>query len=120
RTDLEPGELITAIELPQPMMFTRFYKIAKRQMDDISTVAAALALDLDPSGRVRDARFAFGGVAATPLRARAAEEAIIGQPWNLATVRRAQSALDRTLRPISDHRGSAEYRGERSEEHTSE
>src|SRR5207244_101465 len=96
---------------PLPL-YTRFYKMAKRQMDDISTVAAALSLELDQSGRVRDARFAFGGVAATPLRSTAAEEAIIGQPWNLATVRRAQAALERTLRPISDHRGSAEYRVE--------
>jgi len=113
RTALELGEMITAIEIPQPTnMFTRFYKMAKRRMDDISTVAAAFALELDSSGRVRTARFAFGGVAATPVRAVTAEEAIIGQAWNLATVRRAQSALARTLRPISDHRGSADYRVE--------
>jgi len=113
RTVLGPGELITAIEIPQPgPLFTRFYKMAKRQMDDISTVAAALALDIDASGRVRDARFAFGGVAATPLRASAAEEAVAGEAWNLSSVRRAQAALERTLRPLSDHRGSAEYRME--------
>jgi len=113
RTVLGPGELITAIEIPQPgPLFTRFYKMAKRQMDDISTVAAALALDIDASGRVRKARFAFGGVAATPVRASAAEEAVAGEAWNLSSVRRAQAALERTLRPLSDHRGSAEYRME--------
>jgi xanthine dehydrogenase small subunit len=69
-----------------------------------------MALDLDAAGRIRYARFGFGGVAATPLRASAAEEAVIGLPWNLAAVARAQAALDRTLRPIGDHRGSAEYR----------
>ena len=65
---------------------------------------------LDASGKVARARFAFGGVAAIPMRALSAEEAIVGQPWNEAAVERAQAALDRTLAPISDHRGSAEYR----------
>jgi xanthine dehydrogenase small subunit len=111
QTVMEPGEMITAIELPDhAASLTRFYKVAKRRMDDISTVAAAMALDLDGAGRVRHARFGFGGVAATPLRATAAEEAVIGLPWNLATVARAQAALDRSLHPIGDHRGSAEYR----------
>jgi xanthine dehydrogenase small subunit len=39
-----------------------------------------------------------------------AEEAILGHRWNEAAVERAQSALERTLQPIGDHRGSAEYR----------
>jgi xanthine dehydrogenase small subunit len=39
-----------------------------------------------------------------------AEETIVGQRWNEAAVERAQAVLQRTLAPISDHRGSAEYR----------
>ena len=55
------------VEIPKPLpQDLRFYKIAKRRLDDISTVAAAIAVDLDEGGRVRRARFAFGGVAATP------------------------------------------------------
>ncbi len=111
RTVLAPDELIMAIEVPKPLPgFVRFYKVAKRRMDDISTVAAAMAMDWDASGRIARVRFAFGGVAAVPLRAIAAEEAILGQRWNDAAVERAQAALDKTLLPISDHRGSAEYR----------
>jgi xanthine dehydrogenase small subunit len=115
RTALAPDELITAIEIPKPLPeFVRFYKVAKRRMDDISTVAAAMAIDWDKSGRIARARFAFGGVAAVPLRALAAEEVVIsphgGQRWNDADVERVQAALDQTLDPISDHRGSAEYR----------
>jgi xanthine dehydrogenase small subunit len=111
RTALDPGELITAIEIPKPLPeFVRFYKVAKRRMDDISTIAAALAMDWDTSGRISRVRFAFGGVAAVPLRASAAEEAVLGQRWNDAAVERAQAVLDKTLAPISDHRGSAEYR----------
>jgi len=79
-------------------------------VDDISTVAAGLSMEWDGSGRVKRAAFAFGGVAAVPLRVFAAEEAAIGQPWNDATVGRVQAVLERSLRPISDHRGSAEYR----------
>jgi xanthine dehydrogenase small subunit len=112
---LEAGELIEAVEIPKPLPeFVRFYKVAKRRMDDISTVAAAMAMDWDASGRISRARFAFGGVAAIPMRATASEEAVIeqrwGRRWNDAAVERAQAALERTIEPISDHRGSAQYR----------
>ncbi len=110
-TALARGELLTAVEIPKPLpASSRFYKVAKRRMDDISTVAAGFAIDLDATGRIMRARLAFGGVAPVPLRVEAAEEAMIGQRWNESTVRRVQSILARTLHPISDHRGSAEYR----------
>jgi xanthine dehydrogenase small subunit len=110
-TMLDRDELIVAIEIPKPLPeFIRFYKVAKRRTDDISTVASALAMDWDASGKIARARFAFGGVAAIPLRAFAAEEAVLGQRWNDSAVERAQTVLDRTLHPISDHRGSGEYR----------
>jgi xanthine dehydrogenase small subunit len=111
KTAMEPGDLITAVEVPKPLpRFVRYYKVAKRRLDDISTVAAAMALDVDPHGTVRHARFAFGGVAATPLRAIDAEAVVVDQPWNDAAVERVQAILDRTLQPMSDHRGSKEYR----------
>jgi xanthine dehydrogenase small subunit len=111
RTVLAPDELIAAVEIPKPLPeFVRFYKVAKRRMDDISTVAAAFAMDWDGKGKIARVRFALGGVAAIPLRALAAEDAVLGQRWNDAAVERAQAALDRTLQPMSDHRGSAEYR----------
>jgi xanthine dehydrogenase small subunit len=111
RTVLAQDELIAAVEIPKPLAeFVRFYKVAKRRMDDISTVSAAFAMDWDGKGKIARVRFALGGVAAIPLRASAAEDAVLGQRWNDAAVERAQAALDRTLRPMSDHRGSAEYR----------
>lgn len=113
RSALEPGDLIAAIEIPKPFpSFSRFYKVAKRRMDDISTVAAAFSTDLNSSGRIARMRFAFGGVGATPLRAYAAEEAMIGERWSAATVSRAQAVLHNILKPLSDHRGSAKYRVE--------
>ena len=110
-TVLEAAELIIAVEIPKPLSaFSRFYKVAKRRMDDISTVAAGFSMEWNPAGRIVRARFVFGGVAPVPLRVEAAEKAAIGERWNEATVRRVQTVLARTLNPIGDHRGSAEYR----------
>ncbi len=110
-TALGSDELLTSIEIPKPLPhFLRFYKVAKRRIDDISTVAAGFSMDWDASGRVTRARFAFGGVAAVPLRVNAAEEAVIGDRLTDATVRRIQTILEDALHPLTDHRGSAEYR----------
>ena len=64
----------------------RFYKVAKRRLDDISTVAAAMRSIRISAGRVRQARFAFGGVAATPVRA-SPPRSVIGQHLEPAAVR---------------------------------
>ncbi len=111
RTTLQSDEILVAVEIPKPLpQLLRFYKVSKRRLDDISTVSAAMAMDWDAGGRVRRARFVFGGVAATPLRVVDAEAAVNGQFWNDAALERVQRALDRTLTPISDARGSKEYR----------
>jgi xanthine dehydrogenase small subunit len=113
KTALQRGEILTTIEIPKPLpAFARFYKVAKRRLDDISTVAASMALDRDHAGRVRRARFAFGGVAATPLLVGEAAQAVNGQTWNEDAVERVQQVLERVLEPMSDHRGSKEYRRE--------
>ena len=106
-----PDELITTIRIPLPLApVTAFHKIAKRRFDDISSVAMAYALALDDDGRVASVRIGLGGVAATPLRATAAEEALRGQPWTRETVTAAADELARTGTPISDHRASESYR----------
>jgi len=111
QTALAPGELIVSILLPKPFpQHVRFFKVAKRRMDDISTVAAGFSIDLDSTGRVQRARLAYGGVAPVPLRAFKAEEALLGHPWEEPATHEAQQILERTLQPISDHRGSAAYR----------
>lgn len=111
KTALRPGEILTAIEIPKPWpQLLRFYKVSKRRLDDISTVAAAFAIDVEDGMRVRRSRFVYGGVAATPLRVTAVEDAVTGYVWNESAVERAQRTLDRTIAPISDVRGSKEYR----------
>ena len=107
----QPDELIKTIRLPLPLApVTAFHKIAKRRFDDISSVAVAYALRLDEERRVASVRIGLGGVAATPLRAVAAEEALHGRPWTRETVADAAEVLARAGTPMSDHRASEAYR----------
>jgi xanthine dehydrogenase small subunit len=112
-----PGELIKTIRIPLPLApVTAFHKIAKRRFDDISSVAVAFALTLDDDGAggvgglVASVRIGLGGVAATPLRAVAAEEALRGRPWTRETVTAAADELARAGTPVGDHRASERYR----------
>ncbi|MBW9109383.1 xanthine dehydrogenase small subunit [Microbacterium ureisolvens] len=114
-------ELIRTVRIPLPAhpgagragtgtgRITAFHKIAKRRFDDISSVAVAFALDVD-HGVVTAARIGLGGVAATPLRAYATEQALEGRRWNRATVAAASAVLQREGTPLDDHRASAAYR----------
>ena len=92
-----------------PSPVAAFHKVAKRRLDDISGVAVASALDV-ADGTVRRARIGLGGVAATPLRARATEEALEGRPWDRRTVDDAAAVLATEGTPIDDLRASAAYR----------
>ncbi|MEU7297876.1 FAD binding domain-containing protein [Streptomyces exfoliatus] len=105
-----PGELIRAVRVPLPLSpVTAFHKIAKRRFDDISSVAVAFALDIE-DGIVRTARIGLGGVAATPIRARATEAALEGEPWTAETVEAAAAVLRGEGTPMDDHRASSLYR----------
>ncbi|MCB1569382.1 MAG: FAD binding domain-containing protein, partial [Xanthomonadales bacterium] len=111
KTALARDELIVSIRLPRATTQTQgFYKIAKRQTDDISIVAACFAIELDGEGRVRHVRLAFGGVAATPVRAHAVEQALMGQILDTARIEATRNALSAAFSPLSDHRASADYR----------
>lgn len=105
-----PGELITRVRIPLPLApLTAFHKIAKRRFDDISSVAVAFALTVE-DGTVTRARIGLGGVAATPLRALATEDALVGAPWTAQSVAAASDVLRAEGTPMSDHRASADYR----------
>jgi xanthine dehydrogenase small subunit len=106
-----PGELIRSVRVPLPVVpVSGFLKVAKRRFDDISSVAVALALDVDGEGAVSRARIGLGGVAATPLRARATEEFLTGRPWSADTARAAGEVMAGEGTPLDDHRASAAYR----------
>ncbi len=105
-----PDELVRAVRVPLPLAgVTSFHKIAKRGMDDISSVAVGVALDV-VEGEVVRARIGLGGVAATPVRARDTEAALEGRPWTEDAVREAAEVMRGEGTPMDDHRASAAYR----------
>jgi xanthine dehydrogenase molybdopterin binding subunit/xanthine dehydrogenase small subunit len=115
KTLLAPGEIIREILLPRPALgkgVTRrseFYKVSKRRELDISIVAAAFSIDTDIKGVVRHARIAYGGVAATPVRARKAEAALEGRTLADAAAD-VSGLLAQEFKPIDDVRAGAEFR----------
>ena len=122
-TALRPDEVLGWIKVPKPLPkvrsktkassgeLCRVYKISKRFEDDISAVCLALNVQLE-GGYVVGASIGAGGVAATPVRARATQAALVGQPWTEVTVRSAMATLRAEFAPISDMRASGAYRSE--------
>ena len=112
KTMRQPDELIVAVRVPRLAGLQAAYKVAKRQTDDISIVAAVYAIELDPDQRVSRARLAYGGVAATPLRARRAEAVLLGRRLDEDTAADIGAILKGEFTPLDDHRASAGYRRE--------
>jgi xanthine dehydrogenase small subunit len=109
RQDRQPGEFVEAVSIPVSAPALRVYKLSKRFDQDISAVCGAFNVTLE-AGKVTEARIAFGGMAGTPKRARAAEAALIGQPWGEATLAAARDAMALDYQPMTDMRASASYR----------
>lgn len=106
----EADELIRAIRIPTPVApHARFYKIAKRRFDDISSVAVAISMQVS-DGQIRDVRIGVGGVAATPIRATDTEAALEGKTWSQETFDAAAQVMADVGTPLDDHRASAAYR----------
>lgn len=116
QTDLKASEVIVSVQIPRILplgavrRLSQSYKIGKRGTDDISIVAAAFTVDLDATHHIVQARLAYGGVAAIPIRAYEAESILAGKPWNIQTIEQIKPILRETFTPLSDLRGSASYR----------
>jgi xanthine dehydrogenase iron-sulfur cluster and FAD-binding subunit A len=111
RTARAADELIVAVELPRRAgLWTGSTKVAKRQTDDISIVAAAFALGIGPDARVTHARLAYGGVAAIPRRATRSEAFLLGRALDEDTLAQVAALLRVEFEPISDHRAGGDYR----------
>ena len=111
KQDREPGELVASIDVPRLREGDLFHcsKVSKRFESDISAVLGSFHLTLDGE-MVREARLAFGGMAATPKRAPHAEAALRGRPFTAPAVEDAAKALASDFTPLNDMRASAEYR----------
>ena len=113
QTVLQPGEFVERIRIPihGRRRHVHTYKVSKRFDQDISAVCGAYFLQLD-GNRVQDIRICYGGMAATPQRAKECERALQGAEWTQSSVEAAMSALDRDYNPIGDMRATGEYRGQ--------
>jgi xanthine dehydrogenase small subunit len=110
-TQLEPGEFIVSVTVPRARsgQCVASYKVSKRFDQDISGVCAAFSVQVE-GGRIVAARIAFGGMAAVPARARAAERALLGAAWESASIESAARALADDFQPLTDLRASSAYR----------
>ncbi|MCG7493596.1 xanthine dehydrogenase small subunit [Thalassobius sp. Cn5-15] len=111
KQDLHAGEFLESVTIPVPStaQLNAAYKISKRRDEDISAVAVGISVTVQ-AGQITDARIAYGGMAATPKRASAAEAALIGRPFGSATFEAAAQAVATDFQPLSDWRASADYR----------
>lgn len=110
-TALKGDELITSIVIPKksPGAIVRSYKVSRRKDLDIAAVSAGFHLKLDGT-TVREAVLAYGGMADRTKRAASAETFLKGKKWTRETVSGAMNLIDGDFKPISDVRGSAEFR----------
>jgi carbon-monoxide dehydrogenase medium subunit len=110
-TALKPNEVLTEIRIPLPPSGTgtAYHKMAHPASGYVVVSAGAL-VRLDASGRCASARIAIGGVASGPLRAKATETALEGQPLTAKTIAEAAAKAAEGSDPVEDLYASVEYR----------
>ena len=109
KTALRDGELLLRVRIPiVEGRRQAFRKVGTRRAQAISKVVLAASWRRDPDWR--DVRIAFGSVAATPIRALAAEAALEGAPPGAESIDRSVAALLGELHPIDDVRSTGAYR----------
>lgn len=111
RIDKRPDEVLVSVRFPLPGPGTHFgfEKVSKRTMLDIASVNSAARIETE-GDRIRAARLSAGGVAPIPLFLRSASASLEGQPMTAGAVRAACEVAQSEISPISDARGSADYK----------
>ncbi|MCC5978851.1 MAG: xanthine dehydrogenase family protein subunit M [Salinarimonas sp.] len=114
RTHLAPGEVLTRILLPPvpARCASHYLRFTPRREMDIAIAGVGGFVALDEAGTITTARIALASVAPKPIRAPSAEAALIGARLDDAAIAAAGAAAASDATPISDTRGSAEYRRE--------
>jgi xanthine dehydrogenase YagS FAD-binding subunit len=103
-TVLEPGDLVTHVTLPRPVAGSKqvYLKLRDRASYEFALASAAVVVTIT-GGNVTRARVALGGVGTKPWRSPEAEAALIGQPANQASFRKAAEAALRDAKPQSEN-----------------
>ena len=112
RTSLAPGEFVLEIRLPprSARSSDAYLRLIPRTEMDIAVVGAGVNLTLDAAGVVTQAHVALGAVAPTALLVPEAGAALVGSKLDEASLARLDAAARAACKPISDKRGTAEYR----------
>ncbi len=113
KTKLRAGSYVVAIHIPllQDNQHLFIHKISKRFEDDISACLVAVRLGLSADSTIiDDAKIGLGGMAAVPLLVENCQQALIGQPFKVASFEQAAKALPLDVSPMTDVRASREYR----------
>jgi CO/xanthine dehydrogenase FAD-binding subunit len=110
-TVLQRGELLVSLHFPPPVANSgaHYLRFIPRNEMDIAVAGAGVSVVLD-NGNIKEARVALASVAPTPLFVAAAGEAIAGKPANEDTIRIASGIARDAAKPITDMRGTIEYR----------
>jgi len=99
---LNPDDILTEVQVPTPAAGSvgEFLKVKIRGVYDFAISAVAVQLTME-GGKVKDARVVLGGVAPTPLRASAVEQALIGNALTEDLARQAGQIAVQGARPLS-------------------
>lgn len=108
----KPDELVVGVVLPRPRprAIVKSYKVSKRKDLDIATVSGGFKVELSTEHHVGLITLAYGGMAERVKRAASAEQFLLGKTWDRKTIDQAVPLIDQDFTPISDARGSAEFR----------
>lgn len=101
-TVLRPGEILTAVRIPEAWANAEFYfeKVADRNVWDFALVSVAAAIKVS-GGTIQDARLACGAVECTPRRLTSVESALRGKPRNEATANQVAAIATDGARPLN-------------------
>ena len=111
RNAMAPGELLVSLHIPPPAPHSgsRYLRFIPRNEMDIAVAGAGAEVVLD-NGNFRSARIALASVAPTPLFVREAGDVLAGKPVNDASIAIAAEMARKAAKPITDMRGTEEYR----------
>jgi carbon-monoxide dehydrogenase medium subunit len=112
KTTLAPDEILVAFRLPvrPPKSGDAYLRLIPRTEMDIAVVGAGVSLTLDGAGKCATARVSVGAVAPTTLLVEAAGAALAGSSLGADALSKMEAAVAAACKPISDKRGTAEYR----------
>ena len=112
KTVLGPGELLVEVIVPPPPArgAGNYLRFIPRNEMDIAVAGVGSVVVLGAKGVCKEARIALASVAPVPMRAHGAEDRLRGRPLDAEAIREAGALAAAECKPISDVRGSADYR----------